>query len=514
MEEQIRGIDYAAPDSISRLSQKWDAPMSSRVADFRRCDFGYADSGSEFRHAPKLLRHGYYDLGHAEEQIVNSHKFLVLGYKGSGKSAIGARLRIRAMDSPAHYSAPPPIFIDKLPLGEFKGIVPDTFGAPVRHRHVWTLHLLVHIAASLSTDGQAEWNSKAVMSEVSAQLQQEGITSRHPSTMKKFRTTKVTATAGVPNIASLTAEVQRATDASSLVDWISYLEGATSSFRSSRRHYLFIDGLDDSSLVRGGREGLLGGLIEAAADLNAIYFESGSPIKIIVCCRTDLYSKLSLARSGKIREDYGLELNWYQNPRNYQRTHLIKLANQRAQLADKGTRDIFSEFFPRKIARKNAIEFLLLQTRHTPRDLLQLLKSIQRHTEEPNLIPEEIVKAGSREYSEKYFAHEMRDALSTYFNEDQLSRITQLLGTLRQRRFSYNELREIAETDGRFKGRIDLHDALMALFENGFIGNVSSDPASGHEEYFRFKFRNPYAALVYDESMQLHPGLWKAFNLA
>ncbi|MGW0618100.1 P-loop ATPase, Sll1717 family [Streptomyces sp. NPDC002765] len=485
-----------------------------RVADFRRCDFGYADSGAEFRHAPRLLRHGYYDLGHAEEQIVSSPKFLILGYKGSGKSAIGARLRIRATDSPALYSAPAPIFIDKLPLGEFRGIVPDTFGAPVRHRHVWTLHLLVHIAATLSGDGQAEWNSKAVMSEVSAQLQQAGITSRHPSTMRKFRTTKVTATAGVPNIASLTAEVQRATDASTLVDWISYLEATTSSFKSSRRHYLFVDGLDDSSLVRGGREGLLGGLIEAAADLNSLYFDSESPIKVIVCCRTDLYSKLNLARSGKIREDYGLELNWYQNPGDYRRTHLIKLANQRAQLADPATSDIFSEFFPKKIARRNSVEFLMLQTRHTPRDLLQLLKTIQRHVEDPDSIPEEIVKAGSREYSEKYFAHEMRDALSTYFNEDQLSRITQLLGTLRQRRFSYEELRDLTDTDARFRGRIDLHDALIALFDNGFVGNVSKDPVGGYDEYFRFKFRNPYAALVYDESMQLHPGLWKAFNLA
>ncbi|MER5445485.1 hypothetical protein ABT065_07585 [Streptomyces sp. NPDC002764] len=352
------------------------------------------------------------------------------------------------------------------------------------------------------------------MSEVSAQLQQAGITSRHPSTMRKFRTTKVTATAGVPNIASLTAEVQRATDASTLVDWISYLEATTSSFKSSRRHYLFVDGLDDSSLVRGGREGLLGGLIEAAADLNSLYFDSESPIKVIVCCRTDLYSKLNLARSGKIREDYGLELNWYQNPGDYRRTHLIKLANQRAQLADPATSDIFSEFFPKKIARRNSVEFLMLQTRHTPRDLLQLLKTIQRHVEDPDSIPEEIVKAGSREYSEKYFAHEMRDALSTYFNEDQLSRITQLLGTLRQRRFSYEELRDLTDTDARFRGRIDLHDALIALFDNGFVGNVSKDPVGGYDEYFRFKFRNPYAALVYDESMQLHPGLWKAFNLA
>jgi hypothetical protein len=490
------------------------------TSSFKQFDFGYADSASEFSIAPKLLRDGYYDLDEIESKVVDSHEFLLLGYKGSGKSAIGARLQVLAHGAPSQYAAHAPILVDSLPLKEFKGVMPDSIDAHLRHRFGWALQLMVQITSGINGDGQADSRSKRQITAVCKQLEKHGVTAQSPATMKKFRAEKVTATAGLPQgavglPANVTADFQRSTDASRIGDWIAYLQKATTEYKSQRHHYFFVDGLDDLSLIQEGRKEMLGGLVQAVFDLNKLYRESGAPIKVLICCRTDLYSRLELTRGGKIQSDYGLELNWYQNPRDFRVSHLVKLANMRARLANRNSSNVFEEYFEPRIDADSATQFLLKQTRHTPRDLLQLLKIIQKHTVSPGAIPNDSVKAGTAEYSQTYFVGEMRDALSAYFDQDQISTIVELLGTLRRRQFTYGDLSAKMDSDPRFTGRFDLHKAVAALFDNSFIGNVTEGgPAGGYDQYYRFRYRNPHSALAVEDKLVFHPGLWKAFNIA
>ncbi|MER5537410.1 P-loop ATPase, Sll1717 family [Streptomyces mirabilis] len=487
---------------------------------FKQFDFGYADSGSEFSISPRLLRDGYYDLDGIEGKVVDSHEFLLLGYKGSGKSAIGARLQVLAEGAPSQYAAHDPILVDSLPLKEFKGVMPDSIDAHLRHRFGWTLQLMVQIASGINGDGQADSKSRKQIAATCKQLEKHGVTAQSPATMKRFRAEKVTATAGLPESAiglpaNVKAEFQRSTDASRIGDWIAYLQQGTSEFKSQRRHYFFVDGLDDLSLIQEGRKEMLGGLVQAVFDLNKLYRESGAPIKVVICCRTDLYARLELTRGGKIQSDYGLELNWYQNPRDFRVSHLVKLANMRARLVDRNSSNVFDEYFEPRIDADSATEFLLKQTRHTPRDLLQLLKIIQKHAAAPGVIPNDSAKAGIAEYSQTYFIGEMRDALSAYFDQDQIASVAGLLGTLRRRQCSYEDLAAKTESDPRFKGRFDLHKAISALFDNSFIGNLTEGgPVDAYDQYYRFKFRNPHAALAVEDKLVIHPGLWKAFNIA
>jgi hypothetical protein len=489
------------------------------TSNFKQFDFGYADSASEFSISPKLLRDGYYDLDGIESKVVDSHEFLLLGYKGSGKSAIGARLQVLANGAPSQYAAHDAILVDSLPLKEFKGVMPDSIDAHLRHRFGWALQLMVRIASGINGDGQADPRSRKQIAAVCKLLEKHGVTAQSPATMKKFRAEKVTATAGLPKGAGLpanvSAEFQRSTDASRIGDWIAYLQQATSNYKSQRHHYFFVDGLDDLSLIQEGRKEMLGGLVQAVFDLNKVYRESGAPIKVLICCRTDLYARLELTRGGKIQSDYGLELNWYQNPRDFRVSHLVKLANMRARLADRSSSNVFEEYFEPRIDADSATQFLLKQTRHTPRDLLQLLKIVQKHVVGPGVISNSSVKAGAAEYSQTYFIGELRDALSAYFDQDQIASIVGLLGTLRRRQFDYSELTAKMESDPRFSDRFDLHKAVSALFDNSFIGNLTEGgPVGGYDQYYRFKYRNPHSALVVEDKLVFHPGLWKAFNIA
>ena len=59
-------------------------------------EFGKARAELEAARYPELLDEGYIDYKNAYQKLVSGDMYLVLGSKGSGKSAIGEKLRIDA----------------------------------------------------------------------------------------------------------------------------------------------------------------------------------------------------------------------------------------------------------------------------------------------------------------------------------------------------------------------------------------------------------------------------------
>lgn len=59
----------------------------------RGINFGYADSERELRETPELFDNAFVDPCNYLDELLNKGKFLVLGRKGSGKTAYGAKIR-------------------------------------------------------------------------------------------------------------------------------------------------------------------------------------------------------------------------------------------------------------------------------------------------------------------------------------------------------------------------------------------------------------------------------------
>jgi len=156
--------------------------------------------------------------------------------------------------------------------------------------------------------------------------------------------------------------------------------------RSSARHLVVIDGLDDILTSRKAQFDALAALLLAASRLNLEFQRSGTNAKIIVLCRTDIYEKLPGANKNKIRQDSAVHLDWYKDPRQPEDSNLIKLVNLRAQLADSSITNLFQRFFPSQVEDRPVSPFLLELTRHTPRDFIQILKHIQEFSVLPNSI--------------------------------------------------------------------------------------------------------------------------------
>src|ERR1700730_3392269 len=66
----------------------------------RDITFGFASADFEATHDPDLLLSGFVDHMQLVDKAKNGRKFLFLGYKGSGKSALGEHLKLLAQSDP------------------------------------------------------------------------------------------------------------------------------------------------------------------------------------------------------------------------------------------------------------------------------------------------------------------------------------------------------------------------------------------------------------------------------
>lgn len=242
--------------------------------------------------------------------------------------------------------------------------------------------------------------------------------------------------------------------------------------------------------------------------LNEFFHACGLPIKIVILCRTDLFEKTSNANKNKVRQDYAVELDWFHDPREPQKSQLVEIANTRATLSLKKETNVFREFFPAEIEHTPAVTYCLEMTRHTPRDFLQILSHVQKFSSGGKLTVAQ-VKSGLRDYSIKYFLPEIKDELNGYCPQAEIEAFVRALSRLKKREFGYQEF--VAEM--RIEGfeETSSRRVLEALFECSAIGTISQRPSGLN--FFTFKFRNRNSVFNSSERILLHRGVWKALNL-
>ena len=120
------------------------------------------------------------------------------------------------------------------------------------------------------------------------------------------------------------------------------------------------------------------------------------------------------------------------------------------------------------------------------------------------------ILSGIRSYSIEYFFPEIKDELVGYVPTEHIERAFEVIGSLRQRDFTFDDLKNRAALNSRATG-IDFETLVAALFECSAIGNVQNRP--GGTTYYTFRHRNRHATLSLSDRLLLHRGLWKSLNL-
>ena len=469
--------------------------------------FGYASAEVESEEDPELLVEGYCDPHNFVERALRGRHCVFLGYKGSGKSALAEHLRLTALANPNLFATVS--YLSDFPYTDFKKVVSGSGELEAKLPTAWQWLLLVALFASLRGDQGGRFEQDANLNGIVTFLRGSGLLPVDSLKQLTLISSKKSFKAKIPGFLESNFEYAHSGQDIQVFQALELLRRVVHSFRSRSRHLLIIDGLDDILSLRDIQYQSLAALLLAVQRLNTDFKKHGVRAKILVLCRTDLFERLPGANKNKLRQDLAVNFDWYHNPRDPGESALTTLAGIRAQLQSKQETSVF-EYFPAKIDSRWAPNFLFDLTRHTPRDFLQLLVSIQHFARGDGKITRAQILSGTRRYSIEYFLPEIKDELVGYILPGQIDALLVAIGAIKSRHFYYRDVVKAAEEYTDLKPDA-LAEGLRALFECSAIGNIWN--RSTGSAFYSFRYRNRNLALNPKEQIMLHRGVWKALNL-
>lgn len=474
--------------------------------DFRDIDFGYASAEQEGARAPRLLLKGYLDIHDVCQRSLSEDEFLILGYKGSGKSSISERLRLlHDADSNVFITN---VNLEDFPYMSFSQVIRENETPQAKYPAAWSWILLIYLLASFEKDQDLQLPQTEFFDDTIEALGQMGLLPITGLPRLVRSTTEKTFKLSIPKFFEGQWKTQ---DASvDIPNYVENLKRLIATIRSGSKHLLIVDGLDEIVTAEDAQWDSLGALVFEVNRLNKLFKQELVPAKIVLLCRTDFFELLDGANKNKIRQDSSIYLDWYSDPNSPNQSLLVKIANLRATLSLGVETNIFREFLPESIFRRPVAKLLLNCTRHTPRDFLQLLKYIQNGClgKKPSIAQ---TKNGIRRYSQEYFLPEIFDELQGYVSSSDAKEFFKVVGALRSRDFYAKQVYDQIELEASPLSKEQADIIMKALFECSAIGNVQN--TSKGTQFLTFRYRNRHSTFNIKERLIVHRGLWRALNL-
>lgn len=452
------------------------------------------------------------DTREGATDLVDGPLFLCLGYKGSGKSALTEHLRLSARDDPLTFVDR--VFLGDFPFSEFRRVVPGEVSETSRLPGGWSWLLLLRLMESLSKDQGASHDDARAFAAALRFLRSNGLLpSANLRDLVLRSVTKSLHLSLIPKFVEAVASETTSTKEVNFSTAVSSLQTLALGFRSESRHVVVIDGLDDLVIEKETQYETLSALVLEAFRLNTTFQSHGTRAKVIVLCRTDIFNRLPGSNTNKIRQDAGMELNWFQETQVARESNLLLMADRKAKVHAPDIGSLFDSYFPSRIRSKagneaGTLRFLLDSSRYTPRDFLQLLKAIQPHSGEGQLTSDMLWK-GMKAYSSSYFYPEIRNELQGKLTAVHLDRGFELLALWGKEKLDVRGLQRLASKDGRITD-FDVSRFLTLLYEAGALGNIRQ---FGDTQIFAFRYRDPNSPFDPSKRCTIHRGLRPALNI-
>ena len=475
---------------------------------FKDIKFGYISAEDEFTYSPELIIDGFLDEYGYIDELLDTEKFLVLGPKGSGKSAIGSKLELISKENKDIFTKK--FKLRNFPYNSFTGIIYSKEAPEIQYLKNWEYVLIVACLNSFINDSSFQYPKNARI--ILRTLVDSGLLSSDGK-IKLEQIVKTTADKKFEiNLKALkyikSKQEEKITNIEQL---FIILKELFYSIELKSKHYIILDDLDYVFTERENQVKSLSALILAVDDMNKSFYQNEIPAKIIIMCRTDLFNTLSGPNKNKIKQHSGIVLDWYQDTSNLININLAKIINLRTKISLNSEIDIFKDCLPPYFyqwgQKKETIHVLFDYTRHTPRDIIQLLNEIQKHTGKSTKPSKENIKYALISYSKDYFVSEIRDELDGFISKNELNYLIPLLISVGNYRFSLDELENKIKGNDKYKS-IDSNRLIDALFNCNAIGNIDNV-----SNFVTFKYRNPYAEFNPNSDILVHNGLQKALNL-
>lgn len=480
------------------------------MIDFKSLKFGYASAEAESAYEPELLLEGFYDVAGYTAAARGAQKFLFLGYKGSGKSAIAKRLQLQANSDPSLFVAT--TVLKDFPFNAFRKVGSTTDEPESRYPTTWAWLILLRLIESFRTDLGSSWSKDPATKKATDALTKQGLLPVNDLKTLVVKSSKNAFNLKIPILLDATRENSSQQIEVGFLTLVDHLRQLANNFSSESQHILVVDGLDDILIQSDIQFGSLAALLQEISRINEDLASNNVMAKIVLLCRTDIFELLPDANKNKLRRDNSVILDWYQDTSSPEESALVQLADLRTQLSNKNSSVRLVDYLPQNIDGEPTLNAMLNLTRHTPRDFVQLISCIQEFSKEGEKLTIPQVLSGMRKYSIDYFMPEIKDELVGSASPQEIDAIFEAISAMRSRDFKYNSLREFAEkSPNSVLNTLDLNKILRVLYERSAIGTVSGDN-SGYSHY-TFKFRNRNSTLGYPDRLMLHKGIWKALNI-
>lgn len=275
-------------------------------------------------------------------------------------------------------------------------------------------------------------------------------------------------------------------------------------------YYLVIDGLD--YILRDGRNNCpyIADLINAVRQLNIYFHQKGINAKSIILIRNEVLQLVPDPNLTKRINDNGVQLRWYDNVRSPFDTSLLEIVQKRAHVAGfSGTaRELWEDWFPVKINNSHSLDFVLVNTRFLPRDIVSFFRELQKLGKNPPFNRIDVLSALNN-YSE-WFLQELSDALVGLIDENLRTDMSDIITEL-GREFTLEQFQEKLVEYGYEKGSYSAEQIARDLFNASWIGNKwGTDKGTPR---YSWKHRKINAKLNLKHKIVVHSGLWKTLNL-
>ena len=263
-------------------------------------------------------------------------------------------------------------------------------------------------------------------------------------------------------------------------------------------HYLFVDGLDvrPTNISEKEYSECIGALVRAVYELNTKIFgnmdrKDGHTFKIIALTRTDIFLNSNLVNVTSCINDNSVELDWtYSNEKDFFTSKLYKMMNRVLGWDGKSPFMPVDRYFNFSLLYQgkrsiNAAMYIQRQSRLRPRDVVVLLRLIQKECKSKNKLNPSADDFDSPElvsHYSNYYTDQVKSEMMFSYSLPVIKSIFEMTRTLRSYKFSENDFRAAYERYGdthsgffnEFPSHRQLIDVLYSLDMVGWIERVGN----------------------------------------
>ncbi len=500
----FKSCDFLAAIYICAMAQL-------RLPALRELDFGQLDAKDEASRFSELLLAGYYDHREAALQVGLGNAWLLVGPKGSGKSAVFEHLALKWAGSPMQFLS---IWdLGGWPVGDVSRLKTGITEGDAAVQSAWEFFLLLRLFESVAGDQGADMSSQVI--DFRRALERANLLGNADLKTKFVDWTSSTAKF---NVAGFGADATVRRHDVTLFQLAGQLRDAFSRITTDSRHVLAIDGLDQFFAETDVDWRSLAGLMHALQSVNLFLQSLDQKIRVVAAVRSEIFSVIPSTDSAKLL-DRAIQLEWSdagfdRTSRMWDLVNIKGIASIRDGFGTSRFSDIRDDYLatPIGIGRSNNIpEYFLSYTRMLPRDIVALLRQLQSTHPGATQVTENEAREAVRRYAEYYFVAEVINNLHGVIGTGGAAKVAafkEALATLPSRIFNADALmRELA---GVFE-KEELRPLLRRMYDIGAIG-IRRGSAGNIHTTFVFR-RTEGGAFSFLADYVLHSALVVAWNI-